>query len=229
MQNRDAVILKLDGKSQGKGVQRVDKAAFDFAVDRIPGDFVIQELIRHSRFFDTWNTSATTNLRLYTYKAAGAAAEVRGGYLRIGRALDPTTIGTRNIRVSIDARTGALASMGVLPDWRQVERHPDSEAPFAGATVPRIDVMSVTVRELHDRLPHVAVIGWDLTLDDHDRPRVLEWNGYKPGMCFVEAATGPHFPELARRDWRAVLARQRHGDEIDGSGTPARRQQAQGR
>lgn len=201
----DLAFLKRDGIQRGAGVMTVDPAGFDAAAATIPGDFVVQELVRQHPSFDIWNTSSLATLRLVTFKPEGAAAALRAGYLRVGRAGDAAVRSARAVKVPIDLPDGRLADGAVLPDWRRVDRHPDSGAPFAGLTLPGLGRIADELRALHDRLPHVAMIGWDAILDADDRVVVLEWGSGGIGLKFAEAATGPHFPELARRDWRAAL------------------------
>ena len=85
---------------------------------------------------------------------------------------------------------------GYLPSWSQVDRHPDSGVPFAGATIPQFDTCVATVVALHHRLPFVRAIGWDAIVDDQNRIRIFEWNGEHNDIKFSEATQGPCFSGL---------------------------------
>ena len=46
----------------------------------------------------------------------------------------------------------------------------------------------------------IVSIGWDVTLDDQENLRVMEWNAGHNGIKFTEATQGPCFSDL-RREW----------------------------
>ena len=46
---------------------------------------------------------------------------------------------------------------------------------------------------LHSKVPHFTVIGWDVTLDQVEQIKLIEWNSNHPDIKFSEATTGPCF------------------------------------
>ena len=47
--------------------------------------------------------------------------------------------------------------------------------------------------ELHKKLPHITIIGWDMAICDDETTKVIEWNTGHCDIKFSEASTGPCF------------------------------------
>ena len=60
-----------------------------------------------------------------------------------------------------------------------------------------------TVVELHERVPFVSCIGWDVCVDSNNEPQIFEWNGRHNAIGFGEAVQGPCFRDLGwEKLWR---------------------------
>ena len=47
--------------------------------------------------------------------------------------------------------------------------------------------------ELHKKVPHITIIGWDMAICDDETTKVIEWNAKHCDIKFSEASTGPCF------------------------------------
>lgn len=218
-ENTDAVVFKAEGSSQGRSVSVLRATEFDdVALDRL-GNGVFQSYVRQHPFFSEFASSSVATVRLTTAIDASGAASVRACYLRLPRQADTHVRSASAVRIAVDTRTGRLDERGYLPSWSRIDRHPDSGAPFSGAAIPQFDACARTVVALHDRIPFVHAIGWDVIVDDQDEVRIFEWNGEHNGIKFTEATQGPCFADLGwerlwkvpaptSREWIGVL---RHG------------------
>lgn len=184
------VCLKTEHSLLGRGVSFA--SAQDFDLDRVErlGNLVAQRVIRQHPFFDRLSPRAVATLRIVTGKLPGERPRLLGGFLRVSggaaRAID-----AESIEIAILDGCGALEAFGVGVEWRRLSRHPETGAPFAGATAPRYDRMVAKCLELHARLPQFGYVGWDATLDPDERPWILEFNTGRPSHNFLEMSVGP--------------------------------------
>ncbi len=190
----DTAFVKVEGSIRGYGVTRIE--AGSFSPDQLPSDrdFVIQQAVRQHPAFDDLSPAAAATLRLTTVKQAGMKAEVRTGLLRLGiDGMEYVRAGKSVSVPVIDLQTGAMASYGMRTGFLTVDRHPDTGAEFGGRTVPSFAEAAAACTALHDRLPHIWYIGWDVGITDAGAVKLFEFNIGHASVRFSEAATGPCF------------------------------------
>ena len=71
--------------------------------------------------------------------------------------------------------------------------HPDTGFSFKNRHIPKFKEAIEVCLELHNKVPHFTIIGWDVTVDDSEKIKILEWNGDGCDIKFSEATTGPCF------------------------------------
>jgi len=193
------VFVKADRSAQGKGVVKVasrDLRDVDFG--KI-GDCVIQSAVDQHEFFENIIPGPIATLRITTVKNALGAVEVRAAFLRLGRR-GADRIGDTSVCVSVIDTDGRLDAVGYY-HWHRLAAHPDTGASFGGALVPEFAKAVATCVELHARVPHVAVVGWDIAISKDGSIKVLEWNGGHCDIKFSEATVGPCFTGL---NWESL-------------------------
>lgn len=135
-------------------------------------------------------------LRITTVITPSGIASVRACYLRLGRKADTHVRSGTHIRIPIALDTGELGTLGYLPDWRTIENHSDTLVEFANKSIPCFKKCMETATRLHKQIPFVQAIGWDMTVDQNEDVRVMEWNGAFNDIKFSEATQGPCFSDL---------------------------------
>jgi len=193
------VFVKADRSAQGKGVARVasrDLRHFDFTSI---GDCVIQSGVEQHEFFEKVVSGPVATLRITTVKNTFGAVEPRASFMRFGRR-GADRIGETSVCVSVVDSDGRLDDRGYY-HWHPHTVHPDTGAAFAGAHVPEYANALRTCVELHARLPHLAVIGWDVTIDKAGAVKMFEWNGGHCDIKFSEATVGPCFTGM---NWESL-------------------------
>ena len=107
--------------------------------------------------------------------------------------------------LNVNLSTGELSRTGYTPDWLGIEEHPDTKIKFCGMRIPMFSECLSTVLDLHRKIPFARCVGWDLTIDNEDRVRLMEWNGEHNDIKFSEATHGPCFADLG---WERLPRRQ---------------------
>jgi hypothetical protein len=195
-QSGPRVVAKADASAQGRGVTVFTQGRDDILALTGTGDYVIQRFVTQAPFFARFNPASVATLRITTVKVGTEPAGTRAAYLRLGRSDTDTILAASNVRVPIVDRRGTLAEIGSPPTWERLTAHPDTGEAFAGAVVPAFEKARAACEGLHDRLPQVTIIGWDVTIDAEERIQILEWNSVHPGIRFSEMTVGPSFADL---------------------------------
>jgi hypothetical protein len=203
--NTDVAVFKVDNSLQGRGVFFFDRSSFDTQIIQGLGNGVFQEYIKQHEFFDALMPKSVATLRITTLLDQSGGVTVRACYLRVGRSADTHVKSTTHIRIPIDLSSGALDAQGYLANWLAVDKHPDSEAAFAGRAIPCFDTCISTALDLHRAVPFVRCIGWDMIVDRSNAVKLIEWNGDHNDIKFSEATQGPCFADMGwEKLWRTV-------------------------
>lgn len=190
------VYLKLNFSFQGNGIFKLSSKDFDdFEFNRI-GDFVIQAPIFQHPFLEEISPGAVATLRITTVKQYQNPAETRLCGLRIGRkGMD--FIHTKGaIRIPVWPEDGKLYPLAIAADWHNHVLHPDTKVPFDGKIIPHFKEATRLCESLHDRFPHLELIGWDASITRDGTVQLMEWNTDEPGIVYSESSIGPHFKGL---------------------------------
>ena len=195
------VFLKKNFSFQGNGIVKLYPADFSkFDFDKA-GDFVIQSPIIQHPFLTELSPMAVATLRITTVKPPHQSAKTRLCGLRVGRKGMEYISSTDGIRIPIWPENGRLYPHAITSDWTILEKHPDTGATFEGKVIPHYADAVALCEQLHDRFPHLQLIGWDAAITSSGEVRLMEWNTDEPGIIFSEASIGPHFQGL---DWEKI-------------------------
>jgi hypothetical protein len=80
-------------------------------------------------------------------------------------------------------------------DWKRWLSHPDTNYSFYKNRIPLFEEAVEYCKGLHSLVPHFVIVGWDITIANGDRIKLIEWNT-DCDIKFAEAASGPCFTGL---------------------------------
>lgn len=201
----EAIIFKSDSSRQGKGVFTLNRSDFEpeaFASEH--GNAAFQRLIVQHPFFDGFSPGGGTTIRVTTVRTLGADFEARAAYIRFPGTDQATVASASHVRVAIDLGAGSMAESGYLSDWSRVDRHPGSTNRFERVGVPAMERVVQRCVSMHEGVPHVGVIGWDVMVDADENVWIIEWNAKHNDIKFSEATSGPCFAGLGWERLRPV-------------------------
>ena len=194
--DHDRVIFKLDSSEQGKGIFFFDRESFELGKIYKLGNGIFQRVIKQHEVFQEFAKESVATLRMTTVIEDDGRTSLRACYLRLGTGTDTHVQSKSNIRIPIDIKSGAFNPLGFTSDWLEVDRHPTSKVKFQGKVIPAYEECRKLVTALHKRVPYARCIGWDVTLDDRENVKIMEWNAEHNGIKFTEATQGPCFFDL---------------------------------
>lgn len=202
----DDAIFKGDGSSQGRDVHRITPDELR-TLDLGPlGDGVLQRWVRQHPYFAAVIEDSVGTVRITTVKEPDGSFTRRAAMMKVGRrGHDSVGRGRSFWHVVVDDE-GTLAPRGVTSDWREWDAHPDTGVALGGTRVPRFAEAVRACLDLHASVPQVGLVGWDVTIDEDERVRLLEWNVGHAGISHSESVLGPLFTGLG---WETLHLRGR--------------------
>lgn len=193
----DSVYAKLDYVDRGSGITILREADFDGFVERVKGDYVIQKPVSQHPSLSRYYAAAVSTLRVLTFVAQGDRPRMLAAYLRLGRGGARFVSADGNaIKLPVSDETGGIHSVGIDDEWVTYSSHPDTGIGFEDYKIPAFMQCVSICEDLHRRIPHLALIGWDIAIDGNSNAWVLEWNAVTPAFKYIEAMAGPLFQDL---------------------------------
>ncbi len=181
LQRYSSVIIKpMDGK-QGDGIRKLDFTGqsddelhrlFD---DLVKEDALLEELIVQHPDMVFGNKSVNT-IRVLTACRPDGTARIMKAFLRVGvgdTLVDNTATG--GYYYEVDLETGVVCSGGTSKAGDLVYIHPQTDIVMLGFKVPRWDDVKATCIAAAQRLPQMALVGWDVAISQ-DVVQLIEGN-----------------------------------------------------
>jgi hypothetical protein len=181
-------------------------AAFLPAKMKHHSDWIIQYPIIQHEVMASLNASSVNTIRVITIRM-GAEVSVVSCFI---------TIGTRGLRA--DNRAGICASVeedgrlgkqGYDDNLQRYAAHPDHGYAFDSFVIPSVSAAQQTCIGLHQRIPDLDLLSWDVAIDHYGLPVVLEFNIRRQDINMTQVCNGPvlkpYIDEvLGRRRWLII-------------------------
>ena len=187
----DRVVVKREASRRGDGVRIETRASFDVDAIDTGDNFVVQRFVRQHPAFDPLSPEAVATIRINTIRPGPAPAKAVAGFLRLGHG-GQTAVTAMSLDVPIVSADGRLGPFANTPaDWSRKRVHPETGFVFDGAVVEGYPEACRVCEALHERLPQLGLIGWDVTIDEAGGVAVFEMNAGQPDIKFLEMSVGP--------------------------------------
>lgn len=192
------VIKKTIDTSSGRDVEIISPQEMDIPLKlkSFGNNYVVQELIEQSDELKELNPSSVNTFRVMTYFCNGKV-DVCPVALRIGRAkADRDNIHYGGIAIGV-SEIGTLKKTAFSEYGERFNIHPDTSIVFENYLISEAGTkIRETAKMLHCRVPYLGIISWDLTIDKHGRPTLIEMNTTGQSAWFSQMVNGePLFGE----------------------------------
>ena len=174
------IVKPVEGK-QGDGIRMLDNLPHDqealrHAYDELAReDVILEELIIQHPDMVFGNRSVNT-IRVLTACRPDGTARIMKAFLRAGvgdTLMDNTATGGYYYEVDLD--TGIVVSKGISKNGDLVFIHPHTHIIMLGFKVPLWDQVVNMCIDAAQRLPRVALVGWDVAISQ-DHVQLIEGN-----------------------------------------------------
>lgn len=173
----------VDGEDQitGRSVSEVLK--------NLGNDFVIQERLRCHDSISAIYAESVNTFRVMTYRWNGGLKHVPS-IMRIGRNgsfLDNAHAGGIFIAIDDD---GTLHKTAMTEFNVKFSRHPDTDFSFEGYRIECFEKVLDAALRMHQAVPQLGVVNWDITIDRNGEPVLIEANLHAGSIWLFEMAHG---------------------------------------
>ncbi len=157
-------------------------------------DFIIQDVVKQHQDLSRLNATSVNTCRVYTYLTVksreyvvlGAAVRFGGN----GAIKDNASAGGGFCKVHADGSIDDRIYQFRLLRARSLK----VEKGIENLKFPSFDKVIDLCLSLHRRLPYMDLVGWDIAVDEHGSPLLIEINQY-PDCEFIQICNGPMFGE----------------------------------
>lgn len=177
-------LLQLDN-----GIDLRKNETIGDIIDTYRNDFIIQKQVRCQEKYANLHKESCNTLRVMSYRVNGQI-KCAPIIVRIGSGesyLDNAHAGGIYIAVS---DTGELSEYAYDCDGKRYDRHPTTGIVFKGYTVPYIDKVKEAVSILHNCLPNLGFLHWDLCVNTSGQVVIIECNMSCSGLWILQKAHG---------------------------------------
>lgn len=186
------VVLKKEKGKGGKDILfvRPEEVTKEMLLGR--DEYLVQQAVKQHDYMNSIYPGSINTIRITTFLEDDGSVSVKFAVVRVGLDGSRTdNLSSGGCMIMLDenghAVTGARSRTGeVLQD-----RHPATGFPFREMHIPWLPEAADRCRQAHLSYPYLRLVGWDVIIDPHGRPRLLEWNGRYPGFLLFEAEVGP--------------------------------------
>lgn len=192
------IIKDSRDSSGGKGIKKmgVSSSTKEVFLSELEGrkqDFVIQECIRQNEEMSSFNPTSINTFRITTLYLNGRYS-VLNINLRMGK--DGSTVdnwGAGGIMVGVNP-DGSLKPVGI--DIFMNKYRSSNRVTFEGAVIKEMPSILKEVEKAHKNYFSLCkLIGWDICIDEHNNPVLIEVNSSQPGIIGEQILNGPIFGE----------------------------------
>lgn len=183
-------------------------------VDAINGDLVIQEGVKQSETLAKLNADSVNTLRVLSLLHSDGNCKILSTLLRMGlkgTKVDNASSGGISIGVQDDGRLNDFAYSNVGIRYYE---HPTSHISFNNVIIPNFEGVKKAVKILHPKFPHFRMISWDIAMNEHNKPVLIEANFCDGELDFHQLNNGPIFGKDTEIILAEIFARKRSRNNL---------------
>ncbi len=172
-----------------KGVDIETGDTVDEILKHYGSNFNIQELIVNGDSIRKLHPESVNTIRITSY-IWNDKVQFFPLLIRIGRGnnkLDNAHQGGIFVGVS---DSGKLKRVAFTEFMETFEKHPDTNISFGEYMIPEVPEILEAVRRLHERIPQVGMISWDVTTDSNNNAVIVEMNLDGQAIWLTQMANG---------------------------------------
>ena len=182
------------GTGGGKGVIPIDTTTTNLLDILAPQDIICQRILRQNEFMASFNQSSVNTIRMLTLNINGKCS-VLSSFIRMGGegSFVDNVASSKGIFVGIN-QDGFLSNYGYTKQFERKNKAP-SGLKLGDVKIPSFNEIKGTVVDLHQKIPFVNLIAWDIAIDEHNCPIIIEINLDNGEIECHQVFNGPIFGE----------------------------------
>lgn len=195
-------ILFLSGANEAKIDEFLNSPSYD--------DYVVQKLVKQHSELNKVHVHSVNCIRICSLLMEDGV-HILSSVLRMGFGDSKVDNATAEDNKQYDGMSCGIDENGCLKKYAYgytsgdtCERHPDGLV-FEGFKIPSYDKAVQLVYKAHPLIGHFRLVSWDIAIDEHGEPVLIEANMRKGSINFHQFNNGPLFGNLTDRVLREVF------------------------
>ena len=197
--NKESIIVKPSMASYGgKGIKFINNSSKEDILDflsNLDGDnYVFQQTVKQSKETAKLHPESLNTIRVMTLILDNEVKVLPWCAFRMGMGnskVDNASFGGIYCRINND---GTLSDFAYNALGKKFNSHPTGGS-FSSVKFDFLDDVKQLVKNAAQRFPHFRLIGWDIAIDENNKPLIIEANLTMSGMDVIETIGGPLFGE----------------------------------
>lgn len=171
-------------------------------------DWIIQQPLEQHEEMARFNESSVNTVRIVTIRM-GANVAFLSAFARLGsKGLRVDNLTAGNVAIGV-AEDGQLAKYGYDINLRRCLVHPEHGYAFEGLAIPSFKEARLKCVDLHETIPDLDLLSWDVAIDRNGAPVVIECNVGRQDISVNQVCSGPvlnpYIDEiLGRHKWMVI-------------------------
>ena len=181
---------------EGKNIRLITTAdEIDEVLSKYKKDFLLQEVIKQNEELNKLNSHSVNAMRIVTAIVDGKPVFLTG--MILCNTTDAIACNTNKcpgegvVMIGIND-DGTLCDHGYYENAKYIDTLPNGFK-FGGLKIPSYNEAVNLCLKAHKSMPFLGVIGWDVTIDQNNKPVFIEWNLRGIGMYHSQMISGPLF------------------------------------
>jgi len=188
------MVVKQEFGMGGKEVTVIHSSRFKPRQLNKHKNYVIQPFIKQHKILNDLYPHSVNTFRVLTFLKKDGSVVVLYSMLRFGVdgiKVDNLSSGGQCIYIDPSGKPASVSydNLG-LPVG---ERHQNTGYEFSKLKIPMYRKILDKCIEGHQKNPYVRMIGWDVCIDEHGKPKLIEWNTHRPSYTWEDVLFGPFF------------------------------------
>ena len=201
--NKKNIIIKPSMASYGgRGIKFLSNPSKEELIDFINNleeeNYIFQEPVKQSIETSKLHPASLNTIRVMTLILDNEVKVLPWCAFRMGMGnskVDNASFGGIYCMINED---GTLSEFAYNALGKKFKFHPDGGS-FSSVKFNFMDEVKELVRQAAQRFPHFRLIGWDIAIDENNKPMIIEANLTMSGMDVIETLGGPLFGEYTEK------------------------------
>ena len=214
---RDEVICKPSQETgSGRGIEFFKSVETDkintFVNNPEYDNYIVQGLIKQHDRLDAIHKGSVNCIRVCSILLSDGV-HILSSVLRMGFGSSKVDNATAVDNAKYDGMSCGIDENGKLKKYAHgynkgeaFDKHPDGVV-FLGFEIPSYDKAVELVKNAHQIIGNFRLVSWDIAIDEHGEPILIEANMRKGGINFHQFNNGPLFGDLTERVLNEVFGR----------------------
>ena len=193
---KDFIVVKEERGTHGLQVRMIHSS--EFKMDSINKDvnYIIQPYVKQYSVISDLYPDSVNTFRVISYLGPDGSVKIKSSILRFGvdgLKIDNLSAGGQFIYFDENGKPSEQAyDLLGLPVG---VKHKNTGFRYSDFSIPMYEEVMEACRTAHMKYPYIRLVGWDVCVDEHGKPKLIEWNADNPGFHPEEALFGPFYPE----------------------------------